>query len=59
MEKIINWSIIKKAIEDNWFSSNPTVSEEELDELAIGIAGEVDKFIRKRDKRFTPKEDKQ
>ena len=47
MKKIIDWSIVKKAIENHWFETNPIVSDSEMDETAICVAGEIDEFIRK------------
>jgi len=46
---IIDHGIIKQAIENNWFETDPNVSDDEVSDMAIGIAGEVDKFIRERD----------
>lgn len=48
---IIGWEIVRKAIENHWFETNPTVSDSEMDETAIGVAGEIDDFIRKRNVR--------
>jgi hypothetical protein len=47
MEKI-DWKIIKDAIENNWFESDPKVTDAEIDEMAIGIAGEVDNLINSK-----------
>jgi len=42
-----DWSIIKEAITDNWFESNPDINHSEIDEMAIGVAGVVDKVVNK------------
>ena len=42
-----DWSVIKDALENNWFETDPRVSNDELTETAIGVAGEVDQHIKK------------
>ena len=46
MEKIIDWKIIRDTIDNSWFSNDPHVQEEEIDEMAIDISGKVDEVIR-------------
>lgn len=46
MEKIIDWKIIRDAIDNSWFSNDPHVQEEEIDLMAIDISGKVDEVIR-------------
>ena len=43
----IDWSVIREALENHWFETDPRVSDSELDETAIGVAGEVDQYIKK------------
>jgi hypothetical protein len=42
-----DWSIIKKGLVDNWFESDPNVSDEELSEISISLAGIIDQEIKK------------
>lgn len=44
-EKIVDWTDVKKWIEDNWFETQVEVLDNEIDQMAIGVAGEIDKFI--------------
>ncbi len=48
VKPIIDHTVIKEAIENNWFETNPSISDDEVSQMAIGIAGEVDDFIRER-----------
>ena len=43
----IDWSVIKDALENHWFETDPRVSDSEMDETAIGVAGEIDEYIKK------------
>ena len=47
-KKIIDWTIIEKSINNNWFESNPKVTDEEISHLAIDVSADVDIFIRKK-----------
>lgn len=42
----IEWDIVQKWIENNWFGTDPMVSDDELAGMAISIAGEIDKFVQ-------------
>lgn len=46
-EKIIDWNIIKKGMENNWFESNPPITDAEIDEMAIDLSRVIDDFINK------------
>lgn len=45
--KQVEWATVKEWIEDNW-PPNGVASSDDLDEMAIGIAGEIDKIIEKK-----------
>ena len=44
----IDWSKVKEWIENNWSTTSPIVHDSEIDEMAIGVAGEIDKFIQNK-----------
>lgn len=52
-KKYIEWSQVREWLENNWTFNNPlNYSPDELDEMAIGIAGEIDKFVQDKLKRL-------
>lgn len=43
----IDWAILKKGIEDNWFETDPPITDAEIDDMAIDLSRVVDDFINK------------
>ena len=47
-KKYVDFGDVKRWMENNWPPNDLSISDNELDEMAIGVAGEIDQFVQKK-----------